>query len=247
MNDDLKVLTTLSSMKSASGWYKLAQKMSQTGVIIEDNLVKILDQLTSRQLVVSSEANNTTVYSITSAGLDLLNSSNHPFTPTDINNEAWNAFEHLLDEQRQAGHAVALNLQIINLPNADQRPLLLVANYTIDAMPYSQIFHYHNDAEYDLSDVRMVELEQALQTTISNAIQADWQTAMLNVAIKSDDHAVLIGRYTTPDSAQLHGFNADYQLFFIVRELRRRASEAWNHCMITISRDGTLALEFAVS
>ncbi|MBM7844983.1 hypothetical protein [Herpetosiphon giganteus] len=166
-----------------------------------------------------------------------------PFQPTEINQQAWQQFEQTLDAQRQAGHDVTLDLQVINLPNADQRPIILAARYQVDGLPFYQAFHYHNDAVYDLSDATSEQLLAALRSTIEQRIPQPWISARVVAEIPAADHGLLYGRFSSANQLRHEqGFEVDYQLFFILRELRERSTPAWNTIELVTSPQQPLHL-----
>ncbi|MFD3163847.1 hypothetical protein [Herpetosiphon sp. NSE202] len=165
------------------------------------------------------------------------------FKPTEINQQAWQQFEQSLDAQRQAGHEVTLDLQVINLPNADQRPIILAARYQVDGLPFYQAFHYHNDAVYDLSDATSEQLLAALRSTIEQRIPQPWVSARVVAEIPAADHGLLYGRFSSANQLRHEqGFEVDYQLFFILRELRERSTPAWNTIELVTSPQQPLHL-----
>ena len=151
------------------------------------------------------------------------------FSPTQINTLAWQQFEQTLDAQRQAGHEVTLDLQVINLPIADQRPIVLAARYQVDGLPFYHAFHYHNGAVYDLSDVSTGQLLAVVRSTIEQRIPQPWISAQVVAEIVEADHGLLYARFSSPNQLrQEQGFEVDYQLFFLLRELRQRSTPAWS-------------------
>lgn len=161
-----------------------------------------------------------------------------PFNPTEINAEAWRQFEQALDAEQRAGKTVDLKLQVVNLPDADRRPIVLGASYTVDGLPFYHAFHYHNGAAYDLSDATEAQLYQAVGGLIQAAISEPWQEAWVSAELHADDHGLLAGRYLA--AGQERGFPVDYQLFFALRELRTRANPPWVTATVTLGGDGQI-------
>ncbi|MCA0350944.1 MAG: hypothetical protein LCH85_03015 [Chloroflexi bacterium] len=158
-----------------------------------------------------------------------------PFQPTEINQQAWQQFEQTLDAKRQAGHEVSLSLQVINLPNADQRPIILAARYQVDGLPFYHAFHYHNGAVYDLSDASTEQLLAVVRSTIEQQLTQPWVSARVVAEIAEVDHGLLYGRFSSANQLRHEqGFEVDYQLFFILRELRQRYPSTWNMLEVVV-------------
>ncbi|GAA5528290.1 hypothetical protein [Herpetosiphon gulosus] len=157
------------------------------------------------------------------------------FQPTEINQQAWQQFEQTLDAKRQAGHEVNLDLQVINLPNADQRPIILAARYQVDGLPFYHAFHYHNGAVYDLSDASTDQLLAVVRSTIEQHLTQPWINARVVAEITEADHGLLYGRFSSANQLRHEqGFEVDYQLFFVLRELRQRYTSVWNMLEVVV-------------